>query len=83
MVGKTWCAKGNDITADSARQYYAYCAEKKGKQNYLALFPLLQIHLYISQCKPAVKPVPASIRNSKPELEKTAIWKFRGRQLLS
>ena len=80
VVGQTWCAKGNDITAASTRQYYAYCAERKGKQNFLALFPFLPIHKYISQCKPAVKPVPASLRDSKPELEKTTIWKFRGWQ---
>ena len=80
VVGQTWCAKGNDITAASTRQYFAYCAERKGKQNFLALFQLILIYLYISQCKPAVKPVPASLRDSKPELEKTTIWKFRGWQ---
>ena len=31
VVGMTWCAKGNDITATDSRQYTAYCAERKGE----------------------------------------------------
>jgi len=29
VVGNTWCAKGNAVTAGSAREYYAYCAQRK------------------------------------------------------
>eukprot|EP00092_Neocalanus_flemingeri_P065531 GFUD01079705.1.p1 GENE.GFUD01079705.1~~GFUD01079705.1.p1 ORF type:complete len:1036 (-),score=190.52 GFUD01079705.1:69-2795(-) len=29
VVGNTWCAKGNDVTVQNTRQYFAYCAEKK------------------------------------------------------
>ena len=27
VVGKTWCAKGNDITAQFNKQHFAYCAK--------------------------------------------------------
>ena len=46
VVGQTWCAKGNDITASSSRQYYAYCAERKGAINYCFILCLL-IHLFL------------------------------------
>ena len=44
VVGQTWCAKGNDITASSSRQYYAYCAERKGAIHSFIL--RLLIHLF-------------------------------------
>ena len=31
VVGKTWCAKGNDITAQFNKQHFAYCAKRKGE----------------------------------------------------
>eukprot|EP00092_Neocalanus_flemingeri_P056570 GFUD01067085.1.p2 GENE.GFUD01067085.1~~GFUD01067085.1.p2 ORF type:complete len:468 (+),score=85.48 GFUD01067085.1:907-2310(+) len=30
VVGNTWCAKGNDFTAQNNSHYFAYCAEEKG-----------------------------------------------------
>jgi len=45
VVGNTWCAKGKDITATSARQYYAYCAKKKEvlRQSNQCLMPYQQL----------------------------------------
>ena len=32
VLGTTWCAKGNEITAQNTRQYFAYCAQRKGQE---------------------------------------------------
>ena len=33
VVENTWCAKGKAVTATSPRQYFAYCARKKGQSH--------------------------------------------------